>query len=873
MKHFILFISLLLGFSGVSLAKEVKPERAKLVAQAHYQQGNTEKSSIDLELVYTSLSNDLKNLNKSDSNSIPLFYVFNAENDNGFVMVSGDDNSIPILGYATQGRFDYSSLPSNTRKWIEGYKNQIRYIVANHIKATEEISSKWEHLEKNLPYKSDNVGTAVNPLLSTTWGQSPYVNDLCPYDLDAGASNGYHCVSGCPATAMAQIMKYWNYPANGSGFHSYNHPTYGTLSANFASTAYNWSAMPNNVSSTNNAVATLMYHCGVAVEMGYGPTSSGSYVIIAASPSPEQCSEYAYKTYFGYNPSTLKGLIRANYSDYNWIQLLKTDLDLGRPIQYAGFGAGGHTFVCDGYDINNYFHMNWGWGGYMDGFFLIDALNPGSGGTGSGAGTYNNDQQAVLGIQPLSESDGGLTSSYITLYDHVVSTPNPINYGQGFTVHTDLANFSTSSFTGDYCAAIFDESYNFLEFVEILSNYTIGSNQHYTNGIDFTKSGTVTLLPGSYKIGVFYRPTGGDWQMASEGSYTNMIAFQVQYANDIELYQNMLISCGTTITQNQSFNVTLDILNTGSSTFYGQFDVSLYNLDGTFAETIKTLTGASLQAGYYYDDLEFATSGVTVDPGTYLLAAMHLEDGGSWELTGSSYYSNPIYVTVKEQALIADIYENNNSLDNAYQLSLNFSSDIASTGTAGSNLHIGTDDDFYGIYMEPGYNYSLTVRAHDSYSSTDGQNYTCDVAWMYQYANQWSDTYDDVMPTAISVKNGGQIYFRVAPYFIGQTGTYYLDIEVSRTIATAIDEILPVENIKVYPNPAFDNIAIELENSANLISIKIVDMYGREVLEVENSVLNNHPIIIPIKDLALGSYMLLFQTEENTWQHKFIKSE
>ena len=155
-----------------------------------------------------------------------------------------------------------------------------------------------------------------------------------------------------------------------------------TLSANFGGTYYNWNAMPTYVNNPNEAVAELMYHCGVAVEMGYGPTVSGSYVIEDITPSIEQTCENAYKTYFGYNPDTLEGIIRSytdqngnlveNYSDSEWINLMKDELNNSRPIQYAGFGGGGgHTWVCDGYDSNDFFHMNWGWGGAIRWIFFI----------------------------------------------------------------------------------------------------------------------------------------------------------------------------------------------------------------------------------------------------------------------------------------------------------------------------------------------------------------------------------------------------------------------------------------------------------------------------------------------------------------------
>ena len=154
---------------------------------------------------------------------------------------------------------------------------------------------------------------------------------------------------------MAQIMKFWNYPETGSGFHSYNHPAYGTLSANFGSTTYQWSLMPNVVSSSNSAVATLMYHCGVSVNMVYDIAAKGG------SSAQTLDVAAALKTYFGYS-STVEGKYRKDYTDAQWIDLLKTELNAGRPVQYAGTGSsGGHSFVCDGYNSNDFFHMNWGW--------------------------------------------------------------------------------------------------------------------------------------------------------------------------------------------------------------------------------------------------------------------------------------------------------------------------------------------------------------------------------------------------------------------------------------------------------------------------------------------------------------------------------
>jgi hypothetical protein len=200
---------------------------------------------------------------------------------------------------------------------------------------------------------------------------------------------------------MTQIMKYWNWPAQGSGSHAYTHPDYGMQSANFGSTTYQWNSMPNTIGAANNAVATLTYHAGVAVEMNYGPSGSGAYVTDAMS---SQSAESALRNYFEYDQN-LQGIQRSGTS--GWISTLKTELNESRPVLYAGFGSGGgHAWVADGYDKNSFFHINWGWGGSSDGYFAVDAMNPPSLGAGGGSGGFNNGQHAIIGIKPPANAMG-----------------------------------------------------------------------------------------------------------------------------------------------------------------------------------------------------------------------------------------------------------------------------------------------------------------------------------------------------------------------------------------------------------------------------------------------------------------------------------
>ncbi len=693
MKKTNVFAGLLLIFSLSTFAKQVDVNTARQIGQDFLSINNNRsilKRGTALQLIYTARSS--ATVTKSTGKTVTYFYVFNS-GDAGYVIVAGDDIVHPILGYSDEDVFDPDNIPPNAAKWLEGYKSQIRYAINKGIQATQEIASEWENL-KSGGMLTEKSTSSVSPLVQTKWNQSPYYNDLCPVDSAAGPQNGYHCVTGCPATAMAQIMKYWNYPATGSGFHSYNHPQYGTLAANFGGTTYNWTDMPAQLTGPNISVATLMYQCGVAVEMGYGPTSSGSYVIISKSPTPQQCSEYAYKTYFGYDAASIKGIERDDYTDVDWITLLKKELDEGRPVQYAGFGEGsGHTFVCDGYDNSEMFHMNWGWGGYADGYFLVNSLNPGEGGTGSGNGTFNQGQRAVIGIKPPA----GNQTYNLNLYNYVTLSPSTVSYGQSFSVSTDIVNSGTNDFSGDYCAAIFDSQWNFIDFVETKNSWTLQSGYHYTNSITFSNSGLLTMLPGSYYIGIFYRPTDGDWKyILNNGNYSNFVPLTVYYANDMELNSSMALTPGTTFIYGQPASVNVNIVNNGNNTFYGTYSANLYDLEGNWIETINTYTESNgLPSGYNYQSpyLSLSTSSITADPGTYLMAILHKPDGGDWTLTGSSNFQNPVYVTIKSPDLTPDIYEDNDSIGTSYDLPVTFSADTATVTTQGSNCHTGTDFD------------------------------------------------------------------------------------------------------------------------------------------------------------------------------------
>ena len=215
---------------------------------------------------------------------------------------------------------------------------------------------------------------------------------MCP------SGPGGQTLTGCVATAMGQVMKYWNWPDTGVGEHSYIENEYGLLSANFGATTYDWEHMPNSLTSSSNsteveAVATLLYHCGVAVNMDYGTYAQGGSGALheAAGNLTVPCAENALRNYFKYSPA-LWNIVRFDFTDDEWATLLKNEIDHLRPILYTGNDPStyvGHEFICDGYDTTGFFHFNWGWSGDANGFFSLGNLN-----------SFDSHQNALIGIEP-----------------------------------------------------------------------------------------------------------------------------------------------------------------------------------------------------------------------------------------------------------------------------------------------------------------------------------------------------------------------------------------------------------------------------------------------------------------------------------------
>lgn len=339
----------------------------------------TKSEDVQLEMVYTDLQDGMET--KSGQN--PAYYIFNM-GDTGYVIVSASKATLPVLGYSTESKFNPKAIPTNMAGILVDFKNEINYAREKGLKADATIMKAREEYLEGTAAETKGYSYSVSPLLGDIkWNQSPYYNAYCPKGTPVG----------CVATASSQIMRYWRYPSSSTGTYSYRHATYGTLSFDYNYTL-NWNAMPAaRLTSANYEVAKFCYGVAVGVDMQFSAQGSGAY----QSDVPGMLTRhYRY-------PNSIRNVYRGNYSDSAWERLITTELDNRRPVQYAGHGTGGgHSFVCDGYSSNGYFHFNWGWGGMSDGYFLLNALNPGSLGTGGGAGGFNSGQQAVINFQPPS---------------------------------------------------------------------------------------------------------------------------------------------------------------------------------------------------------------------------------------------------------------------------------------------------------------------------------------------------------------------------------------------------------------------------------------------------------------------------------------
>ena len=413
------------------------------------------------------------------------FYIFQNTDGDGYVIVSADDIARPVLGFSDKGNVE--NMPDNMRWWLSEYDREIQWAIAQNLEPDEETLTEWQDLYQAPQAKQADV--IVAPLIKTEWSQGTWFNSKCPYDEQAGA----YCKTGCVATAMAQIMKYWKFPQNGRGNHTYTHPTYGKLSADFENTTYNWDNMPNDLSifssSTQmNAIATLMYHCGVSVDMDYGKNESGAVSFLVP---------YAMRNYFWYSDEATY-LSKDDYTLYEWQNKVQWELYRGRPVFYTGgnmLSGGSHAFICDGLRSDNYFHFNWGWD-ECNGYYSMSSLKPTTFFISNG--DYTSNQHAVFYLYPKSDT----ISRYILEMGDELYLPDSIPYGTSWDFKTHIRNVGFKAFSGYIYAVVKDQN---LENILCIDSLYYDSNNLWDDVPYFHMDSASKIPIGKYYLFIQYK--------------------------------------------------------------------------------------------------------------------------------------------------------------------------------------------------------------------------------------------------------------------------------------------------------------------------------------------------------------------------------
>ena len=472
--------------SFIQLRSESVP--AKRIRQAS--QATT--VSVPVELAYTQLQTD---------SITPAVYVFNSENQ-GFVLVSAEDHARAILGYSDEGYFDENDIPDNMLFWLQMYADEMAQKITHHqamrLVAAQHNSTRLEAMKRK---QSADTYPTISPILgNTVWGQDTPFNNYCP------SYNGQRTVTGCVATALSQIMYVHKHPTRGKGSHSYTTTTKQlNVSANFGNTTYDWANMipnyKNSYTTTQaNAVATLMYHVGVAADMDYTVESSGTTSNVALAAITE---------YFDYDKA-INILPKDYMKEENILQTIATDLQTGRPVYLSGatINQEGHAFVCDGMRSDGYLHINWGWNGTANGYFTLSALDPEHQGTGGSTSDLAFTER-VVAYTNIKPNAGGDALPLVTIDQLVRTSADEISKNK--EVSFSLERFTSSGLT---TAAGMVTYFIYNSNSELISQIPIGTIElpvgyYYTDPIRVSESLPNSLATGDYELAIRYIDDAG----------------------------------------------------------------------------------------------------------------------------------------------------------------------------------------------------------------------------------------------------------------------------------------------------------------------------------------------------------------------------
>lgn len=502
MKRFLLILACFLPL--LSWADTVTEQRAKEFAKHFLELSKgTRSASVSLQMVYNGIDGPTR-----AKGEVPPFYVFNNTQGGGFVIVSGDDAVTPILGYSSENNFKNGKIPSNLKYWLDGYATQIKSVRESKIKADAKVAKEWQGMTRA------NTGNILVVHETAKWGQDS------PYNDDCFMINNQHCVTGCVATATAIVMRFNEWPNQGVGTlpaYTFDNGRYSVPSREL-NKPYNWGMMPlegDDIVSPEQKeqVARLMADCGVMVKAFYGLDATGA--VTGDVP-------FALSQYMQYDKSC-RFAFRESYTDAQWHRLLQETIQY-TPIVYSGSGnAGGHAFVLDGFTDKNFYSTNWGWQGYANGYFVLNALV-------GGEYEFNTKQGAVLSIKKGDQ--GGSYAEELRFTEGRSSNKHGLQVNPGtdftssFSVNVDgVSNMGSKSTTFMLKMALVNRSG---QEKELLANVRLrdmlpgGTASFSISGIRIN-----TTIENGDRIRLFYQTENNPTWRLVEGNDERNIAWEI----------------------------------------------------------------------------------------------------------------------------------------------------------------------------------------------------------------------------------------------------------------------------------------------------------------------------------------------------------
>lgn len=606
----------------------------------------------------------------------PAVYIFaDYDNGNGYVILSADDEVAPLLGYGDSSGFDASGINSAMQWWLDEYASQIKWLRDNHGHSKQLRSAA----------KSDKI--AIEPMVTTRWDQNDPYNYMCPvYD----SYMQFKCPTGCGATAMAQVLNYHRY----------------------STTSFDWDNMLDSydgayTNTERNAVAKLMYECGSAsntVYNSYGSAASTDNIMKGLVSLGYD--KYVANTYMN------------NYSVMGWNNMIYDQLQNYGPVIISGFyGRTGHAFVCDGYDGNGFFHINWGWGGKSDGYFRLTAMTPEEQGTGGSTGGYNSNVSAIVNIcRPNSDA----IPPYILSTGKLWPKVNEIALGEEFTINNYIQNRNSGYFDGAIGYKLVSESTSEVSYHTIKDRIGIGSNS-YGN---FKAVISPDVAEGDYRMYLVWKAYDTEvWndilvtnyylpymKLKIDGGMAYFIsASGVDLSVDVESFE-------TPFFIDSEFRLKANISNNGECDYNQIIYALLFGEDGTtkyaYGDNSKHLLLAGESSDFDYISKFSKYRGKTISPGKYYLAFTDYYD----TIISQMY---PIEIQAKPDtgnSQIEVLPENTSFIgnpDNADRENLNFSVSLKANG----GYFIGK---IWAKFFEDGLTYSdLTLYSNTLYVPQD----------------------------------------------------------------------------------------------------------------------------------------------------------